>query len=197
MEARDEANRPDFDDRLGGGVRLRRRRSRPTSRPRRRLPAEAQCPLKDAKLNIEHNATDRDTGFQGFVDSEGWRRLEVRGPEGKVLGVRGAGIARRPGPDRALLRDGRARERGRSDPADAREATGGALHGSPGPDRRTARPRVRPPAERGSPTTSPRGRSWSRSAEGATVPTDGDRRPTGSPCRRRSPASRRRSSPTS
>jgi hypothetical protein len=42
-------------------------------------------PLKDAKLNIEHNATDRDTGFQGFIDSEGWRRLNVRGPEGKVL----------------------------------------------------------------------------------------------------------------
>ena len=37
-------------------------------------------PLKDAKLNIEHNATDEDTGFQGFVDSEGWRRLDVRGP---------------------------------------------------------------------------------------------------------------------
>ena len=42
-------------------------------------------PLKDAKLNIEHNATDRDTGFQGFVDSEGWRRLDVRGPTGRVL----------------------------------------------------------------------------------------------------------------
>ena len=37
--------------------------------------------LKDAKLNIEHNATDKDTGFQGFVDSEGWRRLDVRRPE--------------------------------------------------------------------------------------------------------------------
>jgi hypothetical protein len=42
-------------------------------------------PLKDAKLNIEHNATDEDTGFQGFVDSEGWRRLDVRGPGGQVL----------------------------------------------------------------------------------------------------------------
>jgi hypothetical protein len=48
-------------------------------------------PLKDAKLNIEHNATDRDTGFQGFVDSEGWRRLTVRGPEGKVLRFEGLG----------------------------------------------------------------------------------------------------------
>ena len=45
----------------------------------------AVAPLKDAKLNIEHNATDEDTGFQGFVDSEGWRQLDVRGPNGRVL----------------------------------------------------------------------------------------------------------------
>ena len=52
---------------------------------------ERPVPLKEAKLNIEHNATDRDTGFQGFVDSEGWRRLEARGPEGKVLRFQGLG----------------------------------------------------------------------------------------------------------
>jgi hypothetical protein len=45
----------------------------------------AAPPLKDAKLNIEHNATDHDTGFQGFIDSEGWQRLDVRGPGGQVL----------------------------------------------------------------------------------------------------------------
>jgi hypothetical protein len=49
----------------------------------------ADVPLKDAKLNIEHNATDKDTGFQGFIDSEGWRRLEVRGPAGDVLAFEG------------------------------------------------------------------------------------------------------------
>lgn len=48
-------------------------------------------PLKDAKLNIEHNATDNDTGFQGFIDSEGWRRLNVRGPAGPVLSFEGRG----------------------------------------------------------------------------------------------------------
>lgn len=48
-------------------------------------------PLKDAKLNIEHNATDNDTGFQGFVDSEGWRRLDVRGPGGRVLSLESRG----------------------------------------------------------------------------------------------------------
>jgi hypothetical protein len=48
-------------------------------------------PLKDAKLNIEHNATDRDTGFQGFIDSEGWQRLTVTGPAGDVLAFEGRG----------------------------------------------------------------------------------------------------------
>lgn len=51
----------------------------------------AAIPLKDAKLNIEHNATDKDTGFQGFVDSEGWRRLDVRGPRGQVLSFEARG----------------------------------------------------------------------------------------------------------
>jgi hypothetical protein len=45
--------------------------------------------LKEAKLNIEHNATDSDTGFQGAIDSEGWKRLDVRGPDGVVLTFEG------------------------------------------------------------------------------------------------------------
>jgi hypothetical protein len=53
--------------------------------------SQAAIPLKDAKLNIEHNATDEDTGFQGFIDSEGWRRLDVRGPNGQVLSLAGRG----------------------------------------------------------------------------------------------------------
>ncbi len=51
----------------------------------------AAVPLKEAKLNIEHNATDKDTGFQGAIDSEGWRRLDVRGPGGQVLTFEGRG----------------------------------------------------------------------------------------------------------
>lgn len=47
--------------------------------------AEKAIPLKEAKLNIEHNATDHDTGFQGGIDSEGWEELTVRGPGGVVL----------------------------------------------------------------------------------------------------------------
>ena len=54
--------------------------------------ADALVRLKDAKLNIEHNATDKDTGFQGFIDSEGWRRLDVRAPGGgRVLTLEGRG----------------------------------------------------------------------------------------------------------
>jgi hypothetical protein len=59
---------------------------------------EAECtdsgkpiPLKEAKLNIEHNDKDKDTGFQGFLDSEGWNRITVTGPDGKVLDFRGEG----------------------------------------------------------------------------------------------------------
>ena len=48
-------------------------------------------PLKEAKLNIEHNATDHDTGFQGAIDSEGWKRLDVVGPDGPVLTFKGRG----------------------------------------------------------------------------------------------------------
>jgi hypothetical protein len=54
-------------------------------------------PLKEAKLIIEHNATDRDTGFQGFIDSEGWRKLDVRGPGGEVLSLEGRGSLARLG----------------------------------------------------------------------------------------------------
>jgi hypothetical protein len=65
----------------------------PEAAPRR----AAAVKLKDAKLNIEHNATDEDTGFQGFVDGEGWRRLDVTGPGGDVLRVEGRGSLARLG----------------------------------------------------------------------------------------------------
>jgi hypothetical protein len=52
---------------------------------------KAPIPLKEAKLIIEHNATDHDTGFQGFIDSEGWKKLDITGPDGVVLTLRGRG----------------------------------------------------------------------------------------------------------
>lgn len=54
--------------------------------------AQKAIPLKEAKLNIEHNAKAHDTGFQGFIDSEGWKRIIVTDPNGnKVLEFSGAG----------------------------------------------------------------------------------------------------------
>ena len=40
--------------------------------------------LAQAKLLVEHNATDEDTGFQGFVDGEPWKQLDIRDPNGKL-----------------------------------------------------------------------------------------------------------------
>ena len=42
-------------------------------------------PLKDARLKIEFNATDRDAGVQLFVDSEPWRSLDVYDTSGRLL----------------------------------------------------------------------------------------------------------------
>lgn len=46
---------------------------------------------KQAKLVVEHNATDDDTGFQVFVDAEGWHQLQIIGPNGIVTEVQGRG----------------------------------------------------------------------------------------------------------
>ena len=55
------------------------------SRPSRRRSAEGR------QAQHRANATDEDTGFQGFIDGEGWRRLDVRGPGGQVLRFEGRG----------------------------------------------------------------------------------------------------------
>jgi hypothetical protein len=55
------------------------------------------APLKEAKLIIEHNATDEDTGFQAFIDSEGWKRIDVAGPDGPVLTFEARGKLRELG----------------------------------------------------------------------------------------------------
>lgn len=53
--------------------------------------AEGNGTLKQAKVIIEHNATDNDTGFQAFIDAEGWEKLEVIGPNGVVVDFRPMG----------------------------------------------------------------------------------------------------------
>lgn len=42
-------------------------------------------PLKDARLKIEFNATDRDIGVQLFVDAEPWKSMNVFDPEGRLI----------------------------------------------------------------------------------------------------------------
>ena len=41
--------------------------------------------FSEAKFLIEHNSTDEDTGFQGFVDGEPWRELRILNPQGQVI----------------------------------------------------------------------------------------------------------------
>lgn len=69
---------------VGGGT------GNPTGEPCPTAEGEV-IPLKEAKLIIEHNATDLDSGFQGFIDSDGWSCLDVTGPNGRVLQFRGEG----------------------------------------------------------------------------------------------------------
>ena len=52
--------------------------------------AEPDCPTEgeeweDAKLYIEHNATDADTGVHGFFGGEAWRELCVADPDGNQI----------------------------------------------------------------------------------------------------------------
>ncbi|MCI0558771.1 MAG: hypothetical protein MN733_09765 [Nitrososphaera sp.] len=47
--------------------------------------------IEQAKLIIEHNAADEDTGFQGFVDGTGWNRMMLTGPDGRQLDFKAKG----------------------------------------------------------------------------------------------------------
>ena len=42
-------------------------------------------PLKDARMKIEVNATDRDVGIQLFIDAAPWRRMDVFDPNGATV----------------------------------------------------------------------------------------------------------------
>ncbi len=50
--------------------------------------------LNTAKILIEHNATDEDTGFQGFADGDPWNQLIITDPDNVdvVSAVAGAGL---------------------------------------------------------------------------------------------------------
>lgn len=56
-----------------------------------RLDSEVSA-MEEAKLLIEHNATDEDTGFQGFADGDPWNELVITGPDGeRILAVKPEG----------------------------------------------------------------------------------------------------------
>ena len=42
-------------------------------------------PLKDARLKIEFNATDRDVGVQLFIDADPWKSMDVFDPWGRLV----------------------------------------------------------------------------------------------------------------
>jgi hypothetical protein len=48
-------------------------------------PPEPELVLTAAKLLIEHNATDHDTGFQGFADGDPWSELTIADPDGQII----------------------------------------------------------------------------------------------------------------
>jgi hypothetical protein len=41
--------------------------------------------LKDARLKIEFNATDRDVGVQLFVDADPWKSMDLFDPQGRLI----------------------------------------------------------------------------------------------------------------
>lgn len=53
--------------------------------------AQPGPPAYEARLLIEHNAVDDDTGFQIFFDGDPWAALSVTGPGGAVLDVEALG----------------------------------------------------------------------------------------------------------
>lgn len=61
-------------DRDEGGVEDDRHKRAPIAKP-----------LKDARLKIELNATDRDAGIQVFIDSDPWKSLAIFDPFGRVM----------------------------------------------------------------------------------------------------------------
>ena len=47
--------------------------------------ARPVVPLKDARLKIEFNSTDRDVGVQLFIDADPWKWMDVYDPRGRLV----------------------------------------------------------------------------------------------------------------
>lgn len=57
----------------------------PATRVRGNDQAEPVVALKDARLKIEFNATDRDVGVQLFVDADPWKSMQLYDPHGRLI----------------------------------------------------------------------------------------------------------------
>lgn len=51
----------------------------------------AEVPLNQAKLVIEYNATDQAAGIYALIDGDGWKKLSVTAPNGKMFSVKAKG----------------------------------------------------------------------------------------------------------
>lgn len=63
--------------------------ARPNTSPTAAARRERHLPplrLADASMIVEVNATAGDAGLQVFLDAEAWRRMTIRGPDGRKLG---------------------------------------------------------------------------------------------------------------
>ena len=57
-----------------------------------------RVPLEESTMIIEYNSTDEDIGVQFFLDSEGWREIEITDPTGhEVFSAESAGRLTRQG----------------------------------------------------------------------------------------------------
>ena len=55
-------------------------------------------PFTDARIRIEVNATDQDSGLHAMIDAEGWRWVKIYDPKGRVVfHVMGGGGVRKTG----------------------------------------------------------------------------------------------------
>ena len=60
--------------------------------------AAHSVPLEESTMIIEYNSTDEDIGVQFFLDSEGWREIEISDPTGhEVFSAESAGRLARQG----------------------------------------------------------------------------------------------------
>jgi hypothetical protein len=50
-------------------------------------PEPTEPVMTQAKVLIEHNSTDEDTGFQAFADGDPWSELTITGPDDVVIGT--------------------------------------------------------------------------------------------------------------